>query len=313
MMKNCDCQCHVKPTFLHPITFNGESSEIPSYWLKNFQSCSEFNEWSKNDTARAFGNYLRGSAWVWFWGLPDSTRCYPEYIFEAFEQKYCNPTSKIVNSRLLSKRKQQPYESVEGFVSDLEMMLVKSNKSEESRIDELIRGLQPPISQHVATQCPVTFESAVNSAKLAECYLAAQPAAVVDEDLNQILRTLKEKVEELVEQVDAFALQQNSEIKVFQSEYLQPMQDKMASLTKNGLAKDFNRFRRHRFDQHVGGICFYCGHSNHKITTCRFVKRDKVTYVRTTAQTTGQTQGAFPENITETFVNESGIYETHFW
>ena len=117
--------------------------------------------------------------------------------------------------------------------------------------------------------------------------------------LNEIVADLEKQVSTYASQHDMVRSELLSEVKMAPS--LSKKECKVAKIAWCG------------FSRRAGRKCFYCGHFGHRERSCRFVKRDRLAYIKTLKGKDIQATDSCTTSKTDNCMNnERGIFKANF-
>ena len=187
--------------------FTGYDAEDPELWLDRYERYALQKTWTTAQLASNFPLYLNGSASYWYRDLPTATAATFATLKQAFLAKY-QPHEGMRWVRLseLADRKQQPTETVEAYLVDIEKLCCQLRKSQEERMEAFIRGLLPNIRAHVIKAHPKTVEEAITQARLAQSTSA--PTTNPPTEVNSAIKQLADQISALQAQLSTISATQ---------------------------------------------------------------------------------------------------------
>ena len=179
--------------------FTGYDAEDPELWLDRYERYGQQKAWTATQQAGNLPLYLADSASYWYRDLPASTTATFASIKQAFLQKYQpHEGMKWVRLAELADRKQQPNESVEAYVADIERRCCQLRKSPEERMEVCVRGLLPDIRNYVIKSHPKTVDEAITQARLAQSTSVQSPPIL---EVNSAIKELTNQITALQSQL----------------------------------------------------------------------------------------------------------------
>ena len=128
-------------------------------------------------------------------------------------------------------------------------------------------------------------------------------------DLSEDVNRLNEIVADLEKQVSTYASQHD----MVRSELLSEVKMAPSISTK---VRNVAKIAWCGFSRRAGRKCFYCGHFGHRERSCRFIKRDRLAYIKTlkghTIQATDSCETSKTEKCMNNANNETGIFKANF-
>lgn len=232
-----------------PDPFAGLPSQDAAAWQKKFQAWLALNEWT--DKSAKVANGLRlllvPPASTWFDELTDETKGDVQLLNAAFKERFINNQPAWVLEQQLWSRVMSPTEGLDSYVTAIDTLCARLQKSNADRIMSFVRGLTPSIRPFVIQQDPKSFSAAVQSARLAQESMAITAGTPVSASpqasLVEAMELQSKEMAELREQLKA----------------LKPAQPTVAAAAAG-----------------QDTICQLCDKPGHSATTCQTFRRRNV-------------------------------------
>lgn len=157
-----------EPTLAKPTLFHGYENENVDRWLRRF-SLYLTNRKIRTDSSQAaiqLALHLSGPAESFYYNLSSPVRSTFEDLQKALKERFSPAHRSLRFRQALSIRRQEPSESIEKFLADLNEKFSRLDLRDGDKLSYLIQGLRPDIQAEVLKKEPKTYTEAEDTARL---------------------------------------------------------------------------------------------------------------------------------------------------
>lgn len=187
-----------QPNF-KPDKFQPSLKESPSIWLSKFKSWIAINKYEDVELIQhSLRLLIPDSDLPWIDGLKCASL---DELYDAFLQHFQAKQPHWLLEQTLWSRIMQPGEDLERYISDIESLSHRLNKTDAEKMSSFVRGLPGYIRANVVQKDPKTYQEATKVARL--CHEAHQVtgASPSQSDISQILIQQQASIEALTKLV----------------------------------------------------------------------------------------------------------------
>lgn len=174
---------------LTPAPFYGRSNEDVREFLANFALWAKYRKLDEESERAALPLLLKEGAAGWYSTQPPAVTESPATLKAALKERYDTATAnRWRRAADLWQMRQSSTQSLDDFVTSVELAGQKIEASTEHLFQVAINGLRPALRQLVVAHDPQTLDDLRKWGRLAEC--SQQEAAHADQDLSTVIREL---------------------------------------------------------------------------------------------------------------------------
>lgn len=195
-----------------PEKFQPSVTESPSTWLSKFKSWLTINHIEDLETIKhSFRLLMPDNDLSWFDSLTILTR---EDIFNKFEEYFKSKQPHWIIEQSLWNKTMNASESMDTYISDIQRLSTRLEKSDKETMTTFVRGLPPYIRMHVVQRDPKTFQDACHYARVCqEAFNFGQQPTSPDKSLQTIIERQQQQIDNLTTIVNAMNTNDNVESK----------------------------------------------------------------------------------------------------
>jgi len=181
---------------LMPEIFHGLSTGDADNWLKDVEHWCAFRKLDDRGCLGVIPLLMKDGARHWFETLGERYKDTLEHFSEAFRDHYRrDATNSWKDTAAVWNTIQQPGQSVETFISNIEQKALKANITEAQLKDCILSGLRQEVRQMVVQHEPKSIPEVRKWAIIAEA--SCDRAEITNPDLTSMIRRLEEKVDKM--------------------------------------------------------------------------------------------------------------------
>jgi hypothetical protein len=253
-----------------PDKFVPSLTESPKTWISKFQSWIEINKFDDLGLIKHSLRLLLPEVDLpWFDNLTINNQ---KDMFDIFVQYYQTKQPTWIIEQALWNKTMQTGEDLEQYISTIQSLANRLNKSDQEKTAVFVRGLPPHLRMPIVQKDPKSFEEATRCARLSQeaLMIGSSPANYISNEVKAYMEKQQSVIDRLTERM-AIMKKETSDPQVFVTS------ENSAKVTcqfcdKSGhTAKQCFRIRN-KAKEPIR--CFNCGREGHKQTQCRSKRKN---------------------------------------
>ncbi|KAJ7371367.1 hypothetical protein OS493_025829 [Desmophyllum pertusum] len=163
-----DTPAVTESTVVKPTLFHGRENENVDRWLQRFSLylANRRIQPDSNQAAIQLALHLSGPAESFYYNLSTIVQASYEALKDALRERFSPAHRHLRLRQALSTRRQEPTESLENFLADLNEKFSCLDLRDEDKLSYLIQGLRPDLQADVLKKEPNTYAEAEDTARL---------------------------------------------------------------------------------------------------------------------------------------------------
>jgi hypothetical protein len=251
----------------------------PHFWLKKYIYYGHVMKLKEIDLANMFGLYLLGSAFNWFFHLPDEVKNDFKTLTDKFILQFGKRIDPIQIHAELFQMKQGIKQSIRDFITQVQQKARLGKISEEIILSAIINGVLPHIKADLRRNPPSSLDALLNTAELSESANSVMPAQVnfSEQALSELLnKAMGVHLAEIKGQVNQIAQNQASVNAVHHLQQTSHKSDTYRQHPRSNFKDHMSRGLFNSNKEKSLHICYRCGRKNpkHAANECYALNKD---------------------------------------